>query len=69
MLPGLPAVVLTARGAARAAHGGDLAAADLTQGALAAAGSVRLLDEGGRLLGIAEPAVAPGLLHPSVVLV
>ena len=36
---------------------------------LAAQQCVRLMTEGGQLLGIAEPAEAPGLLHPSVVLV
>ena len=30
---------------------------------------VRLMTQGGRLLGIAEPTETPGLLHPSVVLV
>jgi hypothetical protein len=30
---------------------------------------VRLMTEGGHLLGIAEPTGTPGLLHPSVVLV
>jgi tRNA pseudouridine55 synthase len=29
---------------------------------------VRLLDQEGRLIGIAEPAARPGLLHPSVIL-
>jgi tRNA pseudouridine55 synthase len=30
---------------------------------------VRLLDQGGALIGIATPALTPGVLHPSVVLV
>ena len=69
MLPALSAVVLTGRGASRAAHGRDLTAADLVAGAIAAEGAVRLIDEAGRLVGIAEPAASPGVLHPSVVLV
>jgi hypothetical protein len=29
---------------------------------------VRLVDAAGDLVGVGEPSVAPGLLHPSVVL-
>ena len=35
----------------------------------ATSGFVRLLDQSGQLVGIAEPTGAPGILHPSVVLV
>ena len=81
MLPSLSAVVLTHAGARHVAHGRDLGSADIAQGSPAAASPpcvrlplaaqqcVRLMTEGGQLLGIAEPAEAPGLLHPSVVLV
>jgi len=81
MLPSLSAVVLTHAGARHVAHGRDLGAADIAQGSavaapppcvrlpLAAQQCVRLMTEGGQLLGVAEPAEAPGLLHPSVVLV
>jgi tRNA pseudouridine55 synthase len=81
MLPSLSAVVLTDAGARHVAHGRDVASGDIAGGS-AAIGSpagvtgplspppcVRLMTENGQLLGIAEPAVTPGLLHPSVVLV
>jgi tRNA pseudouridine55 synthase len=75
MLPALAALVLTAEGVKRARHGRDLGPADVvshegsawTSGSATAA--IRLLDEKGDLIGVAEPAGAPGLLHPSVVLV
>ena len=79
MLTSLSAVVLTDQGTRHAASGRTLGPADLVEGALSghAPGSrqadarqrIRLLDGRGRLVGIAEPAAAPGLLHPSVVLV
>jgi tRNA pseudouridine55 synthase len=81
MLPSLSAVVLTDAGARHVAHGRDLGSADIAPDSLVAASPrcvrlplaaqqcVRLMTEGGQLLGIAETAEAPGLLHPSVVLV
>jgi tRNA pseudouridine55 synthase len=81
MLPSLSAVVLTHAGAQHVAHGRDLGSADIAPASLVAASPpcvrlplaaqqcVRLMTEGGQLLGIAEAAEAPGLLHPSVVLV
>jgi tRNA pseudouridine55 synthase len=81
MLPSLSAVVLTDAGVRHVAHGRDLGAADVSEGICPAASppgvrfpvsaqrSVRLMTQGGQLLGIAEPAGTPGLLHPSVVLV
>jgi tRNA pseudouridine55 synthase len=70
MLPGLAPVVLTAQGVRRAAHGRDLGPAEIEH---VEKGPyplfVRLLDPDGQLVGIAEPAAATGLLHPSVVLV
>ncbi len=68
MLQDLPAVALTEAGAERAAHGRTLESGDVA-GRGAAAPYVRLLGPSGQLIGIAEPAAAPGLLHPSVVLV
>jgi tRNA pseudouridine55 synthase len=66
----LSSVVLTAEGARHACHGRDLAAGDLASSLPAALGSwIRLLGQDGDLLGIARPAVSPGVLHPSVVLV
>lgn len=68
LLPGLPPVTVTERGARRAAHGNALAPADLMRPADAPGGPVRVLDPGGALIGIAEET-AGGLLHPVVVLV
>jgi tRNA pseudouridine55 synthase len=69
LLPCLPPVVVNERGARRAAHGNALTPADFTSPpAPAPGGRMRILDEDGRLLGIAEPTDA-GLLHPVVVLV
>jgi tRNA pseudouridine55 synthase len=69
MLLSLPAVVLTEQGARHAAHGRDLSAADVAGGTIGAAGVCRLLNRSGELVGIGQPATAPALLHPSVVLV
>ncbi len=69
MLLSLPVVVLTEHGARHAAHGRDLSAADVAGGTIGAAEVCRLLNQRGELVGIGQPARAPGLLHPSVVLV
>ena len=79
MLPRWSSVVLTDQGARRVAHGCDVGPDDITARVLpgrqaarlpaAAQQPVRLLDPQGELIGIAEPAKPPGLLHPSVVLV
>jgi tRNA pseudouridine55 synthase len=73
MLPGLASVTLTAEGVLRAVHGRQL---DIDKGLglrasglVGDSGFVRLLDQSGQLVGIAEPTDAPGVLHPSVVLV
>ena len=77
LLPHVPAVVLTERGARRATHGNELAAEDLADPAAAAADVApdsgdsrrwRLLDVGGTLLAIAEMRPG-GVLHPVIVLV
>ena len=68
LLPVLPSVVLNERGARRAAHGNAVAPEDICAPSRADASRVRLLDDDGTLLGIAE-SVAGGLLHPVVVLV
>jgi tRNA pseudouridine55 synthase len=72
MLEGLPAVVLTEAGARRALHGVDLGPSDTDPQGGARPGAlplaVRLLTARGDLLGVGEPAAAPGLLHPSIVL-
>jgi tRNA pseudouridine55 synthase len=76
MLPGVPALVLTADGVRRACHGQDVGAVHAIRGlGMGDWGpnppsrlSVRLLDANGQLVAIAEPSATPGLLHPSVVL-
>jgi hypothetical protein len=69
MLPALTPVVLTDEGVRRALHGRDLRPSDTADGAAGPATPfVRLFDPNGGLLGVAEPARTPGLLHPSVVL-
>jgi hypothetical protein len=72
LLTGLPGVVLTPVGVRRAEHGNELEPAHFV---LRPAGvqvppsaHVRLLDEGGRLLAIAERPDAREVLHPVVVL-
>jgi tRNA pseudouridine55 synthase len=69
LLPDLPGVRLTDRGAKRASHGNTLAPEDIAAPLTAwKSGRARLLDSAGRLLGIAEPR-ENGLLHPVIVLV
>jgi tRNA pseudouridine55 synthase len=69
LLPHFPSVTLTEAGSRRALHGSLLSPADLAEAQSGAkAEHVRLLDERGALLGIAEPAPG-GLLHPAIVLV
>ena len=69
MLPAFASVTLTAEGVLRATHGRQLGPAD-TERALSGRAStfVRLLDQSGQLVGIAEPVGSSALLHPSVVL-
>jgi len=71
LLPDLPALVLTARGAARVAHGCDLTPADVVPAAAADAARplhIKLLDARGTLLAIAERR-PDRFLHPAIVLV
>jgi len=78
LLPDLPALVVSSRGVHRVSHGNPLspqdfedvsAAATLTSASEEPAGAqpVRLLDEEGTLLAIAERRPG-GVLHPVVVL-
>ncbi len=73
MLTGLPGVTLTPDGVMRAVHGRDVGlgcgVADALPLGPQPSGFVRLLDDMGSLVAIAVPSRAPGLLHPSVVLV
>ena len=74
LLPGLPAITLTAEGASLAARGGFVGPAHVssteTLAALPKTGRVRLFHPDGHLVAIAEPRAGgvSGLLHPSVVL-
>jgi tRNA pseudouridine55 synthase len=68
MLPELGAAVLTETGARHAAQGRNLGAGDVAERLGAATGSIRLIDPGGMLVGIAEAVADSGLLHPSVIL-
>ena len=71
LLPEMPAVVVSNPGARRAAHGNPLRVADLVPGAGVPppnTGRVRILDESGRLLAIADQRT-DGALHPKIVLV
>lgn len=76
VLPALRSVILTDEGARRAGHGRDLGPSDVAGETLAFAPGiggapprVRLLDRQGNLIGLAEAARTPGLLHPTVILV
>jgi tRNA pseudouridine55 synthase len=75
MLPGLPAVALTASGVAHARSGRNLGPGDAIDGfeeavaeAHGASARVRLVDPAGHLVAMAQAANAPGLLHAFVVL-
>jgi tRNA pseudouridine55 synthase len=76
VLAALTSVILTDEGARRAGHGRDLGPSDFAGGTLALqpAGTsgpsprFRLLDRQGNLIGVAEAARTPGLLHPAVIL-
>ncbi len=74
LLPSLPAVTLTAEGAALAARGGFVGPAHVSSTAelagLRRPGRVRLLHPDGHLVAIAEPRGGgnAGFLHPGVVL-
>lgn len=76
LLPGMPGLTLTNDGARRASQGNLIgpphllrpaSMATIGAGAEAPTPRVRLLDEQGRLIAIAEPATEPGLLHPGIV--
>jgi tRNA pseudouridine55 synthase len=73
MLADVPAVVLTAEGVRHALHGRNLSVAarasrDSSEAGFATVPHVRLMDQDGNLVAIAEPVAAGALLHPSVVL-
>ena len=70
----MPALALTPDGVVHARSGRDLGPADALRGEAGIWGPdgcpphVRLFDARGRLVGLAEPASRPGLLHPAVIL-
>ena len=81
LLPDLPRVVVTDRGAGRAAHGNSLTPTEVEPASGALAGSadtprpagafssaIKVYDRNGALLAIAEGSTA-GVLHPRIVLV
>jgi tRNA pseudouridine55 synthase len=65
LLPDWPTAALSGGEAARARRGLDV---PVPRDWAAAPLHARILDESGRLLGLAEPARRPGFLHPSIVL-
>jgi len=74
MLPGWASVTLNADGVRRAITGCEIGLADIQAASepelRIATGTalVRLVDTAGELVGVGEPSVTRGLLHPSVVL-
>lgn len=72
LLTGFPAVRLTEEGRLRVSHGREVGPAQAERiGAWSPAADawIRLLDEQGRLLALAQPGATPGSLHPAVVLI
>src|SRR4029077_10450857 len=67
MLPQFASVVLNDETLLKALHGRNFSATPLTSLTGPLSGPVRLVDEGGQLVGIAEPTGVPGVLHPAVV--
>ena len=70
LLPGFPAVTITAEGLTRVSHGQQVRPVDLTvEPTLGAAEWVRLLDPSGALVAVGTPQRLSGFLHPEVVLI
>ena len=70
LLPGFPAVTVTAEGLNRVSHGQQVRPSDLAGAAVAAGAEwVRLLDQGGALIALGVPEQGSGSLHPEVVLI
>jgi len=69
LLPNVPAAVVRAPGLRKVEHGQDLDPGDLVRWpALPWPPLIRLLDEAGHLIAVAEPRSDSRFLHPSVVL-
>ena len=70
LLPGFPAVTVTAEGLTRVSHGQQVRPSDLAAGhAETGTEWVRVLDPGGALVALGTPQPASGFLHPEVVLI
>jgi tRNA U55 pseudouridine synthase TruB len=68
LLTWMPKVVVSAAGADRTRHGNELRPADCVGAAAGEGARVRVFDESGALLALAE-RTASGLLHPDIVVV
>ena len=70
LLPGFPAVTVTAEGVTRVSHGQDVRPADVVSVLPSASCEwIRLLDAGGALVGLGKPQPHSKTLHPEVVLI
>ena len=67
LLTEVPSMTLTDEGLQWAVHGRNLGPGQFVAPLPALPPLVRLLGPGGRLVGLADPAAAPGFLHPAVV--
>jgi tRNA pseudouridine55 synthase len=68
LLPDVPAVLLSERGRMYVTHGREIGPDDYTEGR-PSSDWVRLVDQSGALVALANPGRASGSLHPSVVLI
>lgn len=68
LLPDLPSVVLTPEGLRRVRAGQDIGPSDGVMLGTAAAGRLRLVDQDGQLVAIAERVPDTEVLHPALVL-
>ena len=69
LLPGFPAVTVTAEGLTRVSHGQQVRPADVAGPVAQGTGWVRVLDPAGALVALGIPQEGSGLLHPEVVLI
>jgi len=69
LLPGFPAVTVTAEGLTRVSHGQQVRPVDVAGALPSSSEWIRLLDPGGALVGLGVPQRASGFLHPEVVLI
>jgi tRNA pseudouridine55 synthase len=77
LLPSVPGVRLTEEGRVRVTHGREVGPAQAADPKVWGAETrsagpgawIRLVDEGGHLVALAQPGATPGSLHPAVVLI